>query len=86
MSNKTITIFGANVGKEIEKAISALTTGITPREDVRQRTIRGGKEAKYVNTYYMTRQASLLTGWRWSSQCIREKFIPNEGNPTEVGA
>ena len=85
MSNKSITIFGANVSKEIESAIKALTTGFTPRTEIRTRTIRGGQEAKYVNTYYMTRQASLLTGWRWSSRCLREKLWPDEAKVQEIG-
>lgn len=82
-----LTIFGDNsFTREIQAAIKLLVTGQTPSAEVRERTIRGGANAKYVNTYYMTRQASLLTGWRWSSECIKEKFRPDESNPVEVGA
>jgi len=34
----------------------------------------------------MTRQASLVTGFRWKSECLEERFFPDEKNPTEVGA
>jgi hypothetical protein len=30
--------------------------------------------------------ASLLTGFRWSSECLAEKYIPNETTPREIGA
>ena len=85
MSNK-ITIFNADITKDITQAIKSLVTGTTPVKEVKKRTIRGGDEAYYVNTYYMTRQASLITGFRWSSKCLMEKYIPNEQNPIEIGA
>jgi len=81
-----LTIFNSDVSKDIQAAIKALVSGRTPKEDVRERDIRGGDKAKYVNTYYMTRQASLLTGWRWSSKCLRERYFPNEETPKEIGA
>lgn len=85
MSNK-ITIFDTDgYGKDIQLAIKSLITGKTPITEVRKRDSRGG-EVNYVNGYYMFRQASLITGFRWSSRCLKEKYIPNEDNPTEIGA
>jgi len=81
-----VTIFNSNITKDIETAIKSLVSGRTPQSEIREREIRGGETAKYVNTYYMTRQASLLTGWRWSSECLKESFYPSEEIPTEVGA
>jgi len=81
-----ITIFNTDqYGKDIQAAIKSLITGKTPITEVRKRDSRGG-EVNYVNGYYMFRQASLITGFRWSSRCLKEKYIPNEESPTEVGA
>lgn len=83
-----LTIFGDNstFTKEVQAAIKLLVGGQTPVNEIREREIRGGGTAKYVNAYYMTRQAALLTGWRWSSKCLREKWWPDDNNPSEVGA
>jgi len=81
-----LTIFESDqYGKDIQAAIKSLITGKTPITEVRKRDSRGG-EISYVNGYYMFRQASLITGFRWSSKCLREKYIPDETAPVEVGA
>jgi len=81
-----ITIFESDqYGKDIQTAIKSLITGKTPITEVRKRDSRGG-EVNYVNGYYMFRQASLITGFRWSSKCLREKYIPDETAPVEIGA
>jgi hypothetical protein len=81
-----ITIFESDqYGKDIQAAIKSLITGKTPITEVRKRDSRGG-EVNYVNGYYMFRQASLITGFRWSSKCLREKYVPDETAPVEVGA
>ena len=83
--NKLPTIFGDNsVSKHTLAAIQSLVTGKTPIGEIRKRESRGG-EVNYVNTYYMTRQASLITGFRWSSKCLQEKFRPSEEDPREIG-
>jgi hypothetical protein len=83
--NKLPTIFGDNsVSKHTIEAIKSLVTGHTPIGEIRERESRGGS-VKYVNTYYMTRQASLITGFRWSSKCLQEKFRPSESEPKEIG-
>lgn len=86
MSEQPLTIWGAEYTKERNAAIKRLITGKTPVKEVRTRTVRGGDEARYVNTYYMTREISLITGFRWKSECLQEKFRPDETNPVEVGA
>ena len=85
MSNKLTIFNNDSYGKDIQTAIKSLISGKTPITEVRKRDSRGGK-MNYVNGYYMFRQASLITGFRWSSKCLREKYIPSEDNPTEVGA
>ena len=81
-----LTIFESDsYGKDIQSAIRSLITGKTPITEVRKRDSRGG-EVNYVNGYYMFRQASLITGFRWSSKCLREKYVPDETAPIEVGA
>jgi len=80
-----INIFNAISSKEREEALNALITGKTPLKEVKQRDGRGGTRLNYVNTYYMLRQISLLTNWRWISECIEERFYP-EDKPREVGA
>lgn len=62
--------------KEVQKAVANLILGKTPQEEIRERVVGGGKKAKYVNGYYMFRQASLITGFRWSSECLEEKTYP----------
>ena len=83
---KALTIFESIGNKARQEAINNLLKGRTPVNEVRKRPMRGGGEANYVNTYYMTRQISLLTGFRWSSTCLEERFIPNIEHPKEVGA
>ncbi len=81
-----LTIFDAIDRKEIQTAIANLVKGKTPITEVRKRPVGGGFEANYVNTYYMTRQISLITGFRWSSECLEEKTYPNSEKPEELGA
>jgi len=83
--SKEITIFDAIPVKERQEALKALISGKTPMKDIKQRDGRGNTTLNYVNTYYMTRQISLLTGWRWTSECIEERFYP-EDKPREAGA
>jgi len=81
-----VTIFESDqYGKDIQAAIWSLIRGRTPITEVRKRDSRGG-EVNYVNGYYMFRQASLITGFRWSSKCLREKYVPDETAPVEIGA
>ena len=88
MPNETVTIYDylANPHNEVKNALENLIRGHTPIDEIKTRTVRGGKKARYVSTYFMTRQVSLLTGLRWSSECLEEKYIPNEQNPREIGA
>lgn len=88
MAEKSVTIYNyfKAVSSQAQKALENLVRGQTPIEEVRTRIIRGGGKAKYVNTYYMTRMISLITGFRWSSECLEEKYIPNESAPRELGA
>lgn len=83
--NKELTIFDAGT-KERQEAIKNLLKGKTPINEVKKRPMRGGGEANYVNTYYMTRQIALLTGFRWRTECLEERFLPNDTNPREIGA
>lgn len=82
-----ITIFNTdNYNKDIQASIKNLVSGKTPLAEVRKKPGKGGQEENYVNGYYMFRQVSLITGFRWSSKCIKERFFPDEINPSEVGA
>lgn len=80
------TIFDFVDKGEIVKAINNLITGHTPSEEIRERAVGGGKKAKYVNTYFMTRQISLITGFRWSSECLEEKIYPDKPPYKYLGA
>jgi len=81
-----MTIFDTIGINETAVAIKALLDGKTPLKEVRKRPVHGGREANFVNIYYMTRQINLLTAFRWTSKCIEEKFRPNEEDPKEIGA
>lgn len=83
--NKALTIFEAVADDERTKAFRNLLKGKTPITEIKQRPMRGGGTANFVNTYYMTRQISLLTGFRWKSRPLEERFYPDEKNPKEVG-
>lgn len=84
--SNALTIFDAIPQRARAEAIQALLNGKTPKKYIQQRPGKGGGQVDYANTYYMTRQASLVTGFKWCSECLQEKFRPNEENPIEVGA
>jgi hypothetical protein len=74
------------VGKsQQESAMRSWLTGKTPKSAIQQREARGGKMVDFVNAYYMTRQATLITGGRWSHETIDERARPNWDNPVELG-
>jgi hypothetical protein len=82
----SITLFNSPIAKkEREKALRSLFEGHTPPSDVRKRIAGGGNEVNYVNGYWMFRQASLITGYRWSHIKLKERFRPNEEEPKEIG-
>lgn len=81
--SKELTIF--SVGKaERQIAIDAFLSGITDKKHIRQRPARGGGNVEYVSTYYMTRMMNLLTGFKWTSECVEEKARPNWETPVEI--
>ena len=86
--SKTLTIFdlaNKDYERERQKAISAFIRGKTPITEVKERPARGGATVKYVQTYYMTRQIALLTGFRWSTTYLEDRARPNWEKPIEVG-
>lgn len=83
--DEAVTLFEAVGEQERSKAIQSLMDGKTPITEVRKRPMRGGGEANYVNTYYMTRQLLLITGFRWASEYLEDKARPNWDSPIEVG-
>lgn len=86
MAESNLTIFDGIDRSEIKDAIKNLIAGKTPIKEVRQREVGGGFKANYVNTYYMTRQISLITGFRWTSECLEERMHPATGDTKELGA
>jgi hypothetical protein len=85
ISSRPLTVF--NVTPEEQKAAwNILISGLTPKSELRTRPGRGGKDQTYVNVYFMTRVANLVTGWRWTSKVLEESARPNWDNPKEVGA
>jgi hypothetical protein len=86
INENAMTIFEAVPDEQRREAIKALLTGETPKKYILKRPARGGGEADYVNTYYMTRQISLVTGFRWKSECLKEMYRPSEADPIEIGA
>ena len=84
--NKQVTIFEALDRGEVARAVANLINGKTPVSDVRQRPVGGGGNVNYVNTYYMTRQISLITGFRWESECLEERVHAVNNEPKELGA
>lgn len=76
-NTNNLTIFTAGE-KERQEAIQNLLSGKTPASEVREYPGKGGQQLRYVNTYYMTRQISLVTGFRWTSSCLEERILDNE--------
>lgn len=74
---KGLTIFDIP-DKDRQEALANLITGKTPISEVKERPMRGGGTANYVNTYYMTRQIALITGFRWKSECLEERILDKE--------
>lgn len=79
----TDTIFELLNKEEVAEAAKSLITGRTPPKEIKERVVGSGKKAKYVNTYYMTRQIALITGFRWSSECLEERVHPEPPNPAQ---
>lgn len=86
IDNKQVTIFEALDKGEVARAVTNLINGKTPISEIRQRPVVDGMNVNYVNTYYMTRQISLITGFRWESECLEEKVHAANGEPKELGA
>lgn len=78
-----LTIFDVGFA-ERQKAFDTFLSGNTDRKHIRQRPARGGSTVDYVSTYYMTRQFNLLTGFKWKSECLEEKYRPNAEQPIEI--
>ncbi len=74
--NADLTVFGQISKADILAAIKNTIEGRTPANEIKEREVGGGRKAKYVNTYYMTRQLSLITAFRWSSECLEERTYP----------
>lgn len=70
----------------LQNAIKYFVSGNTPNEFVKQKPGKGGGVENYVNIYWMIEQIGLLTGFRWSSECLEERLIPNTDKPREIGA
>jgi hypothetical protein len=85
MSDKQITLFDGINRTEVQSAIQNLIRGVTPVKEVRKLPADAGGY-NYVNTYYMTRQLSLITGFRWSSECLEERWYPDDKSPVELDA
>lgn len=75
---EALTLFEAVTTEAREKALQNLIEGNTPPTAIFKRKARGGEEVNYVKTYYMTREISLITGFRWSSEPLEEKFFPSD--------
>lgn len=76
-SGAPLTIFTAINQPEVQEAIRSLISGRTPKHAILQRQGPGGKMIDYINTYYSTHQIGLITGFRWSSECLEEKGFPD---------
>jgi len=81
-----LTIFDKLDQVEAIKAIDNLVLGKTPASEIRERDVVRGTKVKYVNTYYMCRQIALITGFRWSSECLEERLHPANPPHQEVAA
>ena len=79
----SLTLFDGIDAKHLEEAVKALISGKTPRAEIKEVKVRGGRLVPSVNAYYMTRQIGLLTGFRWSSEELGDRWWPNEENPVE---
>lgn len=84
-SNNQLTIFEVN-NNQFEVALQSFISGKTPSNVVKQKPGKGGGTENYVNIYWMTEQIGLLTAFRWASECLEEKALPNWDKPREIGA
>jgi hypothetical protein len=80
-----LTIFEVK-NDQFQKAFESFISGKTPNEVIKQKDGKGGGKENFVNIYWMTEQISLLTGFRWTSECLEEKALPNWDKPRELGA
>lgn len=84
-SNNQVTIFEVD-NNQFQKALDAFISGKTPNDVIRQKPGKGGGTENFVNIYWMTEQIGLLTGFRWTSECLEEKALPDWTKPREIGA
>lgn len=50
----------------------------TPEKFVKERTIRGGGKAKFVQIQYVIGMLNLITGYRWDFEIVNEKEISGQ--------
>lgn len=84
--SRALTVFDEVNRSEVIKAIQNLIKGKTPKEEIKERPVGGGRIAAYVNGYYMFRQFSLITAFRWTSECLEERTWPDKPPYQELGA
>lgn len=85
MPESNLTIFEVK-SDLLAKAIESFVSGKTPNDAIKQKPGKGGGTENYVNIYWMVEQVGLLTGFRWKSECLEERMLPNNDKPREVGA
>lgn len=69
-----------------KEAIRRLLSASTPPEYVKNRPMRGGGTANYVDIGYMSEQANLLTYHRWQDEILKEEIRCNDKDePVEIG-
>ena len=90
MTQETALAIIANNEKFLEnrtKAIEALTSGVTPSKNVKERPGRGGSKQRYVDIQYMTEQANLISVFSWSHEILEEVIRQDsQGNEVEIEA
>ena len=74
---KALTIFEADFAQQTEEAVKNFIEGRTPKSEIKYREGRGGGQVPYVTGAYMTRQAGLLTAFKWSHRIISKRTVPN---------
>lgn len=66
------------------EAIKRILSQRTPKDEVRERTGRGGLKLKYTDGAYVIRTLNAAFGWDWDFVADSEELLTNNGKPFEV--
>ncbi len=66
------------------EALERIKSQATPKDVIKWRKGRGGKDYAYANTSYVIRELNNAFAWNWDFECDNEEIIERDGKPFEI--